>query len=56
MQKPNAACKVRYDRLLENPKNKKGTTIAVCNKLLAPVFAVEKSGVQYEHDYFKKLA
>jgi hypothetical protein len=37
-------------------KNKKGTIIAVCNKLLAPVFAVEKSGVQYEHDYFKKLA
>jgi hypothetical protein len=53
---PNAARKVRYDRLLENPKNKKGTTIAVCNQLLAPIFAVEKSGVQYQHDYFKKLA
>jgi hypothetical protein len=53
MQKPNAACKVRYDRLLENPKNKKGTTIAVCNQLLAPIFAVVNFGVLYQDDHFK---
>jgi hypothetical protein len=33
-----------------------GTIIAVCNKLPAPVFAVVKSGVLHQDDYFKKLA
>ena len=41
---------------VEKGKNKKGAIIAVCNKLLAPIFAVVTSGVLYQEDYFKKLA
>ena len=55
-KKSNTACKACYDLLLENPKNKKSTIIAVCNKLLAPIFAVVKFGVLYQDGYFKKLA
>jgi hypothetical protein len=55
-KKTNAACKALYDRLVEKGKNKKLAIIAVCNKLLKQVFAVVKSGVLYQDDYFKKLA
>jgi len=41
---------------VEKGKNKKLAIIAVCDKLLAPVFAVIKSRMPYEDDYVKKLA
>jgi hypothetical protein len=41
---------------VEKGKNKKLAIIAICNKLLKQVFAVLKSGVLYQDDYFKKLA
>ena len=50
----NAACKTLYDRLVAKGKNKKLAIIAVCNKLLKQVFAVVKSGVLYQNDFYKK--
>jgi hypothetical protein len=55
-KKTNAARKALHDRAVEKGKHKKGTIIAVCNKLLKQVFAVVKSGVLYQNDYFKKPA
>lgn len=52
----NAACKVLFDRLVANGKNKKLAIIAVCNKLLKQVFGVVKSGVLYQDNYKKNIA
>ena len=40
--KTNPACKALYDRVRANGKTGKQGLIAVCNKLLKQVFAVEK--------------
>jgi transposase len=52
----NPACKALYDRMVAAGKNKKLAIIAVCNKLLKQVFAVVKSGVLYQDDFYKKNA
>jgi transposase len=53
-KKTNPACKQLFDRLIANGKNKKLAIIAVCNKLLKQVFAVVKSGVLFDKNYFNK--
>ncbi len=43
----NESCKVLYERLLENGKDKKLALVAVANKLIRQVFAI----VKYEREY-----
>jgi len=45
--KHNESCKLLYDRLLENGKDKKLALVAVANKLIRQVFAI----VKYEREY-----
>lgn len=52
----NPACKLLFDRLVANGKNKKLAVIAVCNKLLKQVFGVVKSGVLFDKNYLAKTA
>ncbi len=52
----NPQCKILFDRLVANGKNKKLAIIAVCNKLLKIVFGVVKSGVPYDKNYLLKTA
>ena len=46
--KTNPACKALYERLRAKGKTGKPALIAVCNRLLKPVFAVMKSGTLYQ--------
>jgi len=53
----NRACRELYARLLAKGKQKKLILIAVANKLLKQIFAVLKSGLPYDENFFvKKLA
>ena len=53
----NKACRELYERLLANGKQKKVALIALANKLLRQIFAVVKSGLDYNENFLsKKLA
>lgn len=51
----NPACKMLFDRLVANGKNKKLAVIAVCNKLLKQVFGVVSSGILFDKNYLQKI-
>ena len=50
----NLECKMLFDRLVEQGKNKKLAVIAVCNKLLKQVFGVVKNGTIFDRNYLQK--
>jgi transposase len=54
--KHNKACKAIFERITNQGKSRKLALIAVCNKLLKQVFAIAKSGVEYNKNYKSKLA
>ena len=49
--KTNTACKALYERLRANGKTGKQALIAVYNKILKHVFAVEKNNSMYQPNY-----
>lgn len=49
--KCNPQCRALYDRLVAKGKSKKLALIAVANKLLKQVFAIAKSGLNYDPNY-----
>ena len=54
----NKACKIFYERLLENGKSKKQALIAVANKLIRQVMSILKYKVKYNENHIsvKKVA
>ena len=50
----NLECKLLFDRLVEQGKNKKLAVIAVCNKLLKQVFGVVKNQTMFDRNYLQK--
>jgi transposase len=50
----NLECKLLFDRLVEQGKNKKLAVIAVCNKLLKQVFGVVKNQTLFDRNYLQK--
>lgn len=52
----NPACKLLFDRLVVQGKNKKSALIAVCNKLLKQIFGVVKNKQKFDKDYLQKIA
>ena len=47
----NKPCKELYERLRRNGKCHKVAMLAVCNKMLRQIFAVVKSGVEFDNEY-----
>ena len=47
--------KAVYDRIVAKEKSKKPALIAVCNKLLKQAFAIAKSGLIYDDEYWSIL-
>ena len=52
----NLECKLLFDRLVQQGKNKKLAVIAVCNKLLKQVFGVVKNQTMFDRNYLQKTA
>ena len=50
----NHSCKKLYDRLKEKGKCHKVAMLAVCNKMVRQMFAVVKSGVPFDNEYYLK--
>lgn len=50
----NLECKLLFDRLVKQGKNKKLAVIAVCNKLLKQVFGVVKNNTMFDRNYLQK--
>ena len=50
----NQPCKLLYERLRSKGKCHKVAMLAVCNKMLRQVFAVVKSGVEFDNEYHLK--
>ena len=51
----NKDCKLLYERLKSKGKCHKVAMLAVCNKMLRQLFAVVKSGVPFDNEYYLKL-
>lgn len=47
----NQPCKLLYERLRRKGKCHKVAMLAVCNKMLRQIFAVVKSGVEFDNEY-----
>ena len=47
----NQPCKQLYERLRSKGKCHKVAMLAVCNKMLRQIFAVVKSGVEFDNEY-----
>lgn len=51
----NHSCKLLYDRLKGRGKCHKVAMLAVCNKMVRQMFAVVKSGVPFDNEYYLKF-